>query len=289
MKKFIVYPCLALAMFAFAPSYSQDKKDKGKDKEKDKDVITTKSGLKCEFLQRGTGKKPQVGDKVVAHYTGTLLDGTKFDSSVDRGKPFEFPLGKGRVIKGWDEGFALLQVGDKAILTIPPELAYGERATGQIPANSTLIFEVELLNVIERIIPKAFDIEGKEVKKTESGLQYIMVQEGVGDFPVVGDQVFVHYTGYLEDGKIFDSSVERGQPLPFPLGQGRVIKGWDEGVALLKKGGKARLIIPPELAYGERGYPGLIPENATLTFDVELMGIKPKPVDNDKHEGHDHD
>jgi len=282
MKKLILYPSLALALFAFTPSYSQDKKDKGKDKTeakakgkaKAKEVITTKSGLKCEYLHRGTGKKPQPGDKVVAHYTGTLLDGTKFDSSVDRGKPFEFPLGKGKVIKGWDEGFALLQVGDKAIFTIPPELAYGERATGQIPANSTLIFEVELLNVIERIIPKPFVVEGKAVEKTASGLQYIMVKEGIGDYPKVGHQVFVHYTGYLTDGKVFDSSVERGQPLPFPLGKGRVIKGWDEGVALLKKGGKARLIIPPELAYGERGYPGLIPQNATLTFDVELVEIK---------------
>ena len=263
-----------LALFAFTPTYSQDKKDKRRDKSKAKDVIVTESGLKCEFLHHGSGVKPKVGDKIVAHYTGTLLDGTKFDSSVDRGKPFEFPLGKGKVIKGWDEGFALLQVGDKAIFTIPPELAYGERATGQIPANSTLIFEVELLNVIERIVPKPFNTEGREVKKTASGLQYIMVKEGIGDFPKEGQQVFVHYTGYLEDGNIFDSSVERGQPLPFPLGKGRVIKGWDEGVALLKKGGKARLIIPPELGYGERGYPGLIPQNATLTFDVELIEIK---------------
>ncbi|PCH96188.1 MAG: peptidylprolyl isomerase [Bacteroidetes bacterium] len=274
MRKVTLFLSLSMALLAFLPSYSQDKKDKRKKKNKSKDIIITESGLKCEFLQRGTGIAPKVGDKIVAHYTGTLLDGTKFDSSVDRGKPFEFPLGKGRVIKGWDEGFALLHVGDKAILTIPPELAYGERVTGKIPANSTLIFEVELLNVVERVVAKPFDIEGKETKLTESGLKYIMVKEGDGVFPTIGQQVFVHYTGYLEDGKIFDSSVERGQPLPFPLGKGRVIKGWDEGVALLKKGGKARLIIPPDLAYGERGYPGLIPANAILTFDVELIDIK---------------
>ena len=286
MKNLILYPSLAIALLVSMPSYSQDKsekkkdksekrKGKAKDKTKAKDVIVTESGLKCEFLVHGTGIKPKTGDKIVAHYTGTLVDGTKFDSSVDRGKPFEFPLGKGRVIKGWDEGFALMHVGDKAILTIPPELAYGERATGTIPANSTLIFEVELLNVIEKVVPKPFVIEGLETKKTESGLEYIIVKEGTGDFPKAGDQVFVHYTGYLIEGKIFDSSVERGQPLPFPLGTGRVIKGWDEGVALLQTGGKARLIIPPDLAYGEKGYPGLIPANATLTFDVELISIKP--------------
>ena len=84
----------------------------------------------------------------------------------------------------------------------------------------------------------------------------------------------VHYSGYLQDGSMFDSSVERGQPLDFPLGQGKVIKGWDEGIALLKVGEKARLIIPQELGYGERGYPPIIPAKATLIFDVELVDVK---------------
>ena len=239
------------------------------------DTITTQSGLQYVITHKGTGKKANTGDKVVAHYTGKLTDGTVFDSSVERNQPFEFPVGKGRVIKGWDEGFSLLQVGDKATLIIPSHLGYGERgAPPKIPANATLVFDVELMDVKERVVPKAFDIAGKETKTTETGLQYIMVQEGTGTMPAVGQQVLVHYTGYLEDGTIFDSSVERGQPLPFPLGQGRVIKGWDEGIALLKVGGKARLIIPSGLAYGDKGYPGLIPPKATLTFDVELVGIQ---------------
>jgi FKBP-type peptidyl-prolyl cis-trans isomerase FkpA len=104
--------------------------------------------LTIEKLATGTGATPKAGDVVVAHYTGWLTDGTKFDSSVDRKEPFEFVLGRGQVIKGWDEGIASMRVGDKIKITIPPELGYGERgAGGVIPPNATLIFEIELLEV----------------------------------------------------------------------------------------------------------------------------------------------
>lgn len=107
---------------------------------------TTGSGLSFEDLVVGTGASPRVGQTVVVHYTGWLTDGKKFDSSVDRGQPFKFPLGQGRVIKGWDEGVASMQVGGKRKLTIPPQLAYGDRGfPGAIPPGSTLVFEVELL------------------------------------------------------------------------------------------------------------------------------------------------
>ena len=115
-----------------------------------KGATTTKSGLKYFILEKGDGEKPKKGDMVSVHYTGLFLDGTKFDSSVDRGTPFEFHLGAGRVIKGWDEGVALLNIGDKAKFIIPPDLAYGSRgAGGVIPPNATLIFEVELLGIDE--------------------------------------------------------------------------------------------------------------------------------------------
>ena len=110
--------------------------------------------------------------------------------------------------------------------------------------------------------------------KTASGLEYIEIEAGTGKQAEAGKTVSVHYTGKFQDGKVFDSSVSRGEPISFPLGRGRVIKGWDEGIALMKVGGKAQLIIPPDLAYGERGAGGAIPPNATLVFDVELVDVK---------------
>ena len=109
---------------------------------------------------------------------------------------------------------------------------------------------------------------------TESGLKYIDEKIGTGDFPYKGDLLVVHYTGTLEDGTKFDSSHDRNQPIDFPVGTGRVIKGWDEGIMLLNVGTKAKLIIPSDLGYGARGAGGVIPPNATLIFDVELLEVK---------------
>ena len=113
-------------------------------------------------------------------------------------------------------------------------------------------------------------VDGKPTT-TASGLQYWDLVPGKGAAAVAGKPVTVHYTGWLTDGKKFDSSVDRGEPFVFPLGAGRVIKGWDEGVASMKVGGKRQLRIPPELGYGPRGAGGVIPPNATLIFDVELL------------------
>jgi len=123
----------------------------------------------------------------------------------------------------------------------------------------------------------AFFAENKDnegVMTTESGLQYMVLEEGDGPKPTVDDRVTVHYTGTLLDGTKFDSSVDRGQPFSFPLGGGRVIKGWDQGVVGMKVGGKRKLTIPPELGYGARGAGGVIPPNATLVFEVELLAVK---------------
>ena len=110
--------------------------------------------------------------------------------------------------------------------------------------------------------------------KTESGLEYVEVKAGKGTQAVAGKTVSVHYEGKLPDGKVFDSSYDRGTPIEFKLGVGQVIKGWDEGIALMKVGGEAKLTIPPELGYGKRGAGGVIPPNATLIFDVELVDVK---------------
>lgn len=109
---------------------------------------------------------------------------------------------------------------------------------------------------------------------TASGLKYVDQTIGTGEVAVAGKTTTVHYTGWLENGTKFDSSVDRGQPFSFPLGAGRVIKGWDEGVQGMKVGGKRKLTIPSDLGYGARGAGGVIPPNATLIFDVELLGVR---------------
>jgi FKBP-type peptidyl-prolyl cis-trans isomerase len=120
-------------------------------------------------------------------------------------------------------------------------------------------------------------VSGEGVK-TDSGLQYWDIKVGTGDEAKSGDKVKVHYTGWFTSGKKFDSSVDAQQPYSFTLGEGNVIKGWDEGVAGMKVGGKRQLRIPPELAYGEQGYKNIIPPNSTLIFDVQLLAVTPAPA-----------
>ena len=118
------------------------------------------------------------------------------------------------------------------------------------------------------------EIEPMPSTTTASGLVYEELTLGSGNSATAGQKVSVHYTGWLTNGTKFDSSKDRGEPFIFPLGKGHVIKGWDEGVAGMKVGGKRKLTIPPQLGYGDRGAGGLIPPNATLVFDVELLGLK---------------
>jgi len=236
-------------------------------------IVTTESGLKYIEIKEGKGNFPKAGDFCSVHYTGTLEDGTKFDSSHDRGEPIEFPVGMGRVIKGWDEGIMTMKPGGKRKLIIPANLGYGERGTGSIPPNSILHFDVELVNVKKQFKDTDFELPGQEIVK-DSGLRMIEHINGNGAKPEKGQTVIVHYTGMLDSGVKFDSSHDRNKPFDFQLGLGRVIKGWDEGIADMTIGSKRTFIIPPELGYGSKGAGGVIPPNSLLIFEVELIGIK---------------
>jgi peptidylprolyl isomerase len=240
---------------------------------KGKDTVKTASGLEYIVVSKGRGIKVDSGMNVTVHYTGYFEDGSIFDSSVERDEPISIPIGTGKVIKGWDEGITYLSVGDKARLFIPYGLAYGEAARGPIPAKSNLIFDVEIIKAEKIVSALPYDVKGKDTIITASGLKYIKVQESTGKQAVKGNTVKVHYTGYFTNGKMFDSSVERGEAFEFELGAGKVIKGWDEGIALLKVGEKARLIVPYTLGYGVNDFYD-IPGKSTLIFDVELLDAK---------------
>jgi peptidylprolyl isomerase len=225
----------------------------------------TASGLAYRVLKPGTGKEhPAASDMVTVHYTGWTTDGQMFDSSVKRGQPASFPLNQ--VIAGWTEGVQLMTVGEKTRFWIPEDLAYMGRPGRP---QGMLVFDVELLGITSGPkTPEDVAAPPKDAKRTPSGLAYKVLKKGTGTtHPTATSRVTVHYSGWTTDGKMFDSSVTRGEPASFGLNQ--VIAGWTEGVQLMVEGEKARLWIPQELAY--KGQPGA--PAGTLVFDIELLSI----------------
>ena len=242
------------------------------------DSEKTASGLASKVLKAGTGKeKPTAEDTVTVHYSGWETSGKMFDSSVKRGDPSSFPLN--RVIKGWTEGLQLMVVGEKRRFWIPANLAYGDTPSRPGGPSGTLCFDVELLKIKKAPkmpdVPKDVAAAPADAVKTASGLAFKVLKKGTGtDMPTITDKVTVHYSGWDKTGKMFDSSVMRGEPTSFPLNG--VIKGWTEGLKLMVVGEKRRLWIPADLAYGEVAQrPGA--PSGMLCFDVELLDFKPAP------------
>jgi peptidylprolyl isomerase len=233
----------------------------------------TEGGVQVTETQIGYGPAAESGDVVTVHYTGRLESGEEFDSSVG-GTPFSLILDTGQVIPGWDEGLAGIQTGGKRTLVIPPDLAYGEEGGGPIPPNATLIFEIEALGVSDTAAESPPDVEGQR-EEQDSGLVIIDVEEGQGAEAKSGDQVFIHYTGWLEaDGTQIDTSLVTPEVIPFAIGQEDGIEGWSQGIPGMKEGGTRRLIVPPALAFGEEGAgDGQIPPGATLIFDIQLIEV----------------
>ena len=229
------------------------------------DVVRTPSGLASKVVSPGTGTThPGSTDLVTVHYTGWTVDGKMFDSSVARGTSATFPLD--RVIAGWTEGVQLMVAGETRRFWIPESLAY----QGKRDPRGMLVFDVELISFIESPTQAPPDVKAvpSDARKTPSGLAYKVLRAGSGSrHPSSRSEVTVHYSGWTTDGRLFDSSVTRGQPTTFPLGA--VIAGWTEGVQLMVEGEKTRFWVPEGLAYkGEREPYGM------LVFDVKLIRIQ---------------
>ncbi len=234
----------------------------------------TPSGIKYNVIEAGEGIQLSEEMHVSLNYTGYIDDAaqTLFDSSYEREEPLQFILGRRMVIPGWEEALPEFKVGDVVRMWVPYHMAYGRQGRGPIPPKANLVFELEILDAQSTVSPEKYAVQGKDTLETVTGLRYILVEEGKGDPPALGSVLKVHYSGYLSDGRLFDSSVQRSEPFRFVLGTGQVLKGWDQAFALFPKGTKARLIIPPHLAYGEEGKDP-IPPGETLVFDVELIDV----------------
>ncbi len=238
-------------------------------------LTTTESGLAYYDLEDGEGEPAQEGQIVSNYFTIWVKgeDKAQFIGSSQDGSPITFQIGKGdTVFPGWEEGVTGMKVGGVRYLEIPAELALGDVGGGDIPPGATLLMEIELLDIKDPV--KMTEVDEADYITTDSGLMYYDIVVGEGETPSLGDTVVVHYTGWLEDGTQFDSSVDRGEPFAFVLGMGQVIPGWDEGLATMRVGGKRQLKIPAELGYGDAGSGGVIPPGATLIFDVELIAIE---------------
>lgn len=271
-------------------------------KNKNITVAPLPSGLYYIETKKGSGLKPKTGDYGKIHLIVMNMKGDTLHSTYQRGEPLMWEMGKDFDNKGVTEALALMSKGSKANIIVPSTLAFGEQGRGElVPPYTTLYYELELTDVVTKAAYQAEqaakeqkaaaekEMAKKEepskiqnylkankitVAPTASGLYYVEVKKGTGTQAAAGKKVTVHYTGTLIDGKKFDSSFDRNKPYEFVLGQGQVIPGWDEGIALMKKGGKAKLIIPSKLGYGEDGSAPVIPPSAPLIFDVELVDVK---------------
>jgi FKBP-type peptidyl-prolyl cis-trans isomerase len=229
------------------------------------DAPKTASGLASKVIKPGSGgQHPARTDLVTVHYSGWTTDGRMFDSShTGPNRPVTFPLD--RVIAGWTEGVQLMVPGETRRLWIPENLAY----RGQRDPKGMLVFDVELISITHPPqAPPDVKAPPSDAKRTASGLAYKVITPGKGTrHPTGRSQVTVHYSGWTTDGKMFDSSVTRGEPATFPLDG--VIGGWTEGVQLMVEGEKTRFWIPEALAYKGQSAP-----YGMLVFDIELLKVQ---------------
>jgi len=274
-------------------------------------VTPTASGIYVITQNPGAGRSIAKTDFVKINLIVSSIDGKKIFSTLDQNRPITFEFGKPFDTKGFDEAIALMKKGSKATVVVPSAMGFGEQGKKDMNGKdiiapfSPVVYDIEVLDLKtkaenEKAVKEeeaakkkaASEAMSKEplqiqqyikenkvtAKPTASGLYYIEKVKGKGPLAKAGNKVKVHYTGKLMNGKVFDSSLDKkpATPFEFTLGQGQVIPGWDEGIMLMSAGGKATLIIPSKLAYGERGAGADIPAYSPLVFDVELISISDK-------------
>lgn len=242
-----------------------------------KDRVFLEDSLSYIIVEQGSGESVKTNDKVSMQYSGYFTDLKKFDSSHDSGKPFEVILGRGRVIKGWDNGIVGMKIGEKRRLYIPYQLAYGENGRQPIPPKTDLIFDVELVK-FEKLSYPNFVNGSTDTVTMDNGVKYIIGTKTNGAKIKPHDIVSFAYVGRFTNGNIFDASYDRNDSLTIEVASQKVIKGLDYGLLELKVGEKARFFIPYDLAYGEQGREPIIPAKSDLIFDVHILSKKDADV-----------
>ncbi|QQS38130.1 MAG: FKBP-type peptidyl-prolyl cis-trans isomerase [Ignavibacteriales bacterium] len=249
------------------------------------DITTTQKGIRFLDVKTGTGEEVKKGNKVSIHFTGWIIndstdlfsdwstDSTKMmhivADSRRSGNPAVFVLDSVSFAPGIDDAMAGMKKGGIRTVILPP-VNDPQNPMANKPGFKLV---VELLDFKEYVPVKMWEADTSKIQTQSSGLKYIVIKEGEGENAKPGNFVTVHYSGFFTDGRKFDSSIDSEEPINFQLGQRKVINGWEEGITLMNKGSKIKLIVPPSLAYGDEQYM-MIPPNSTLVFDIELLDIK---------------
>ncbi|MBR3070781.1 FKBP-type peptidyl-prolyl cis-trans isomerase [Fibrobacter sp.] len=249
--------------------------------------------FKVEVLKNGDGDPIRAGQLIQVHYKGylaadsalvnqaatdTTVEVPYFANSYYSGVPLEFTIGIGQVIEGWDKGLVGMQVGEIRKLSVPSVMAYGDNSLEGIPANSDLMFVVELVHAEKPLDADKFpaDVEKMKWRDLGRGLKIYDEKVGTGKLNAAGNTIKVHYTGWLLSGRKFGSSKDLGKPLEAVMGAGKMIKGWEAGLEGMREGGVRWLRIPPAQGYGAMAFT-MIPPNSTLLFRVELVSSDVDP------------
>jgi FKBP-type peptidyl-prolyl cis-trans isomerase len=250
-------------------------------------------GMKYKLYKTNKGTKAKVGDIIKINIISKTEKDSVLSNTFTENKPLTMEIVKPSFKGDLMEGFTFMTEGDSGnFLVSVDSLAQGNPLPPFLKSGEFLKFDIKLVDIVtkeefeqnkqkteqeektnqELAIEKYAKEKNLKLQKTPSGLYYTIETPGTGDNAKPGDNVSVHYKGYMLDGKVFDESFGRGEPITFPLGQGQVIAGWDEGIQMFKKGGKGKLLIPSRLAYGPQAS-GPIPANSILIFDIELVDI----------------
>jgi peptidylprolyl isomerase len=244
------------------------------------DYLLSDSGIQYYDVVEGDGPALESGQVAIIHFTVWQEDGTIFDSTLERGQPIQMAVRSDQIPAGWQEGLLNMQIGGERQLVVPVELAFGAEQAAQtgIPPGSELVFDVQLLDITEGAPESPSEVDSDDYEQSDSGLQYYDLEEGDGSALEEGQVAIIHYTVWLEDGTLVDSSLDRGQPIQMLVGGGQNIAGWEEGLMTMHVGGKRQMVIPAELAFGEEGAGGgFIPPNAVLILELEVLDAQSPP------------